>query len=538
MLIIIFITLLVLYFLFRYIYKFDNFERHLYDNNDYAHFSKITKNNFWTYPKYYFSSPQKFILNPGDALVIPKKWWHWVTSYENTFGINYWWNDNELFEKPQIIHNFIEPVDILKTDVINQKFDNIILDGVSNKLKNFNQLKNYLDKNQDESYLLTLQAFVENSSFKNQFEKFIKHPEFVQKNNINKNYNLWYCIKNVDTGLHYDDNYGLLCVLSGQKIVYLYPPSDSKYLYPFDLMPKWVNHSYEDFEFNIYKSNSVINNVIPSSRILYETMRKSNNFNFNKDIKKSVVQIVDKLIDVFGSNKIIWGAKCDKNNGNVWWEYYFYNIDKYRKTNAFKNNFPNLFNKLELINWLDYLKSYDKNILNKYKNATITSLEVHNKSDFKSSIDFYINLNDKIDLPFYGKTMNYDGKNIIDKNYFIVCTIDYFYQNIDYLMNYFKFSNIKDLFLNEIKKYNYVDIISFYRKNENYICIQWFGLSMDDFINFLKNNNWSENFINYYESNKNKLNHIRREITINYKILKESDNYKLIVDRTSIYGLV
>jgi hypothetical protein len=105
-------------------------------------------------------------------------------------------------------------------------------------------------------------------------------------------------------------------------------------------------------------------------------------------------------------------------------------------------------------------------------------------------------------------------------------------------LKYFKFENIKDLILNEIKKYDYINIISFYRKNENYLCIQWFGLSMNDYINFLKTNNWPENFINYYVTNKDKLNHIRREITINYKILKESDNYKLIIDRTSIYGSV
>ena len=325
-------------------------------------------------------------------------------------------------------------------------------------------------------------------------------------------------------------------MLSGKKIVYLYPPSDSKYLYPYDLVPKWTLQPYHDFEFNIYKSNGKINNLIPSSRILYETMRKTNNQ--NKDVKKSVVQIVDKLVDIFGPNKIVWGVKCDKNNSNIWWEYYFYNIDKNRKTNKLNNNFPNLFNKLQTIDWLNYIEKYDKEILNKYKTATITSLEVHNKSDFKSSIDFYINMNNSIDLPFYGKTLNYDGKNIIEKNYFIVCTIDYFYENIDNLMVYFKFENIKDLILNEIKKYNYVDIISFYRKNENYLCIQWFGLNIEDFINFLKNNNWPENFINYYEINKDKFHHIRREITINYKIQKESDNYKLIIDRTSIYGLI
>ena len=147
-----------------------------------------------------------------------------------------------------------------------------------------------------------------------------------------------------------------------------------------------------------------------------------------------------------------------------------------------------------------------------------------------------MNLNNKIEFPFYGKTLNYDGKAVKYKNYFVVCTVNYFYENIDYLMDYFKFAHIKDLILNEVTKYDYVKTMSFYKKNNDYLSIQWYGLNMEDFINFLKNNNWPENFINYYETNKDKFYHIRREITINYKIHKESDNYKLIIDRTSIYG--
>ena len=107
-------------------------------------------------------------------------------------------------------------------------------------------------------------------------------------------------------------------------------------------------------------------------------------------------------------------------------------------------------------------------------------------------------------------------------------------KNINEFINYFKFNKIKDKLLNEIKKYNYVEIISIYKKSENYISIQWYGISYDDYIMFLKLNNWPINFIEYIENNQNDLLHIRREITINYKII----NDELIIDRTSIYGSV
>ena len=57
---------------------------------------------------------------------------------------------------------------------------------------------------------------------------------------------------------------------------------------------------------------------------------------------------------------------------------------------------------------------------------------------------------------------------------------------------------------------------------------------MEDFIKFLKKNNWAESFIKFYTENENQLEHIRREITINYNI----NGKQLEVDRTSIYGSV
>ena len=49
-----------------------------------------------------------------------------------------------------------------------------------------------------------------------------------------------------DTGLHYDDNDGILCCLSGTKVIF--PPSDTKYLYKFETYD-WMNH--KAIEFNI-----------------------------------------------------------------------------------------------------------------------------------------------------------------------------------------------------------------------------------------------------------------------------------------------
>ena len=42
--------------------KNPNDKRHLYDNNKYAHFSKLNTSNYLFYPKYYLSHPKKYVL--------------------------------------------------------------------------------------------------------------------------------------------------------------------------------------------------------------------------------------------------------------------------------------------------------------------------------------------------------------------------------------------------------------------------------------------------------------------------------------------
>jgi len=173
------------------------------------------------------------------------------------------------------------------------------------------------------------------------------------------------------------------------------------------------------------------------------------------------------------------------------------------------------------------------NIINP-KNITISSFEVHNDYVINSTIDLYVNLNNTIDLPFFGKTYEYNGKTISFKNMFIVSFFSYTISNFDYFLDYFELHKIKKNLYNELHKYKYVEIISLYKKSNNNIAIQWFGLSDNDFIKFLEDNNWPNYFINYLLKNKNTLSHIRKEITINYKIV---DN-ELIIERTSIYGSI
>jgi hypothetical protein len=59
--------------------------------------------------------------------------------------------------------------------------------------------------------------------------------------------NLWMAVKPSRTGIHYDAYRNVLVVLHGEKTVKLYPPSQTKYLYPRPIYSRSANHSSVNF---------------------------------------------------------------------------------------------------------------------------------------------------------------------------------------------------------------------------------------------------------------------------------------------------
>uniref|UniRef100_A0A915IGY2 JmjC domain-containing protein n=1 Tax=Romanomermis culicivorax TaxID=13658 RepID=A0A915IGY2_ROMCU len=53
----------------------------------------VSSPNLELYPDFEYASYVECILEPGDMLFIPKKWWHFVKSLENSFSVNFWFGD-------------------------------------------------------------------------------------------------------------------------------------------------------------------------------------------------------------------------------------------------------------------------------------------------------------------------------------------------------------------------------------------------------------------------------------------------------------
>lgn len=493
--------------------------RHLTNEFNYAHFCEITRYNYFLFPSLLFTHPQRFILKENDGLWIPKGWWHWVESYDSV-GINFWLdiddNNDSKFKSP-----FMN-----KHNLSNQILEEI--DNFSDKVTVWNSYTGGLFKNKTIDYLkeidigniISLPGYLNgeekmNSKLMEKINQHIKIPNFLKKIATSKiDHNFWISSKFNDTGLHYDDNNGFLCVLKGKKKVTLYPPSDSIYLKPFCVLPKWAKNYPIRTEYNTNKFIKKLNQNkdFPSSRLLYETLACYNN---NKGMLN-----VSNAIDNYKENNLIWGFKLQDNI--VRWELYAYHYDK--EDNDKQSNV------------VDFILNEDhlKLLKNKNDNTIIHSFDLYLDGKIGDEIHFYDRITKKLECPFEGVGVKLINNKLVNESKFILDESPFFIEKYNEYMDTIGFDSNND----SIKKFK--QILNKYKcthycihnKYSNQIFIQYLGISIDDFIDFLYEFNYPTNLQIHIKDNLNKYRNIIHEITIVYDI----ETTKPI--RSAIYGIV
>ena len=476
---------------------------HSKDESLYGHFSKIdckknpNLNDYVNYPNLKKTHPQHFEIKEGEALLIPKKWWHYVRTYDSCYFANFW-THVDIGEKPKIIkHNIkfdeysIEPEAKISVWAYNEKNSGMIE-------KTFQQ---FIEDDKEEEYLWTLKNYKglnRNEELKENLIKKIKVPETILKTNENFEYNFGVCPKYHQTPLHYDEEWGLLCVTKGSKKAILFPPSDYKYLYPIEWeRHKWKNSKNIKCIYNYYRKEDVILSGKNSGSLLYKTCEKNN----------LILYSISKIIsDWHGSdyeNKTIYGVK--NINGKYSWELYNYTPK-------------------------------DKNINNKIIDSVeILPIRQKNGSNIESITDSYYW--DKVqDENVYGtvKRSNsiYTEKStqLQERGYFIIDTFNNFIADFDKYYEHLKYSKeIYDWVRYElINKYK-ADYLCIFQKNNNEFYFMFIGISREDFLKFLKEYKYDEDLIREYENNEY---NISNEISIIFckKTLK--------VLRTAFYGII
>ena len=195
-------------------------------------FSKITNWDTSLFPGLSNSNPYHVVLKGGDAIRIPKGWWHWVRTTEPSCAVNYWWLGDKIYEKPTVFKKITdEGVNVLNR-FPNEKVT--IWDSYNDKTHD-TLLYDFYKESSDFKYLITVEVESKDVKLKNgdYIRKYIPDPEEyeldIPKNSFK---NLWMSSGKHETRLHKDDTNGILVLLYGCKEILLFAPNDSEYLEP------------------------------------------------------------------------------------------------------------------------------------------------------------------------------------------------------------------------------------------------------------------------------------------------------------------
>lgn len=491
----------------------DNIKKHNTNEYDHAHFSMISE---WDENKFPLLSKTnvKFVeLNSGDMLLIPKGWWHWIRS-DKSIAVNYWWeNSVSIKYKPALLLEFnLNPLNI------NKFYNNSVTVWSSDNNSKYNtQLKDFLENDKDYSYIITLShSSINNNHF---LREAIPDPPSnfnISMNNLQRN--LWISSGIHDTGLHYDDFDGLLCVYSGKKTIALFPPEDTPYLYQISIIPKYAEGFTENaFESNMYLKGKEIPRQLKMSRLLYETMLSVN-------APKSVHQVPSKLYNELSEwrNRIVYGVKLENNN--IRWEFYFYNISEDRAnfsdTSLFVKKDPFQCSILNHFNGLQYLT----------QSSTIYSIDVYNKDHSVIGHDLHLYDANNKNIRTGTKFSKKDNKPLLESE-FAWCTKDSM-NEVTKLLNKNNLFQDYEKLTEIINKYVCKNVFVFLKfiDNKYYWLILWCGISIYDYINFLKDKNWPSSYIDFCIKNNKEIEYLEHEIGEVY-----DNNFEFI--RSAFYGI-
>jgi len=500
-----------------------NDKRHLDATYEYAHFSKINKLNFFLFPRFlFFTHPINITLKTGEGVYIPKNWWHWIITKKKTTAVNYWFSNKNNFSVIKIDNLFNSKERLVLLNKIEKEIceTEICLwkSSYSKKQTNTKMIGNkFLNSGENNRYFITLDGYnldSANNYIKTKLQGETSLPNFFINNNIsNVDMNLWISSNYHDTGLHYDDNDGILYVLDGEKQITLYPPQDSKYLEPYNILPVYA---LQKPIFMYYNENKIINKNIggnPSELILFKSVEF---MALSKNVSKMLQYIYDIKIKRNKDKKLIWG--CKKTDNIYRWEIYYYHYEMGNLDKIYKKDIPDIFidNLSESI--VQYL--YNDNVI-------IHSIDILNSDAHLNKELHAYECDGQRSAPFYGS--GYDIVNNVKKKVgnFIYDTQERTLSNIEkYLYELGLNYNKNILFI--LKKYNAANMCIWNKKGDYFI--QWLTICVEDFISFLYEFSYEPNFIENIKTDKENYKNLSHEITIVF------DKNTLAPIRTGFYG--
>lgn len=213
------------------------------------------------FPNFYNAKEIVYVLKPGDALYIPKDWFHWVFSYPDSNSENIAFSyrvnntkDTSIYnefslKKPYTFYIKTKQMSIKDFDQSDETFNvfrsksNVIVPvdkGDKNSKLSVDKMTITEMLNETRHNVYLAQTTIQN----------LQPPQFLSKGFSNATFTCFnwlakFAKKNnfIDSGLHYDNYHGILIQVSGTKVVRLYKPSDAKnmYLSPMNSLVDYTN---------------------------------------------------------------------------------------------------------------------------------------------------------------------------------------------------------------------------------------------------------------------------------------------------------
>lgn len=467
-----------------------NVRRHLTAEHSYAHFSAVDANNYIVTPSLLLTHPHRFKLTEGQSLWIPRGWWHWVRTQGPSVAVNFWMPrqvGSSLV--PYILKEFSQPPSLLRE-----------VDAVATETEIWRSDLDIIVKNfqvaSDNNYIITLGGYSKKGSFEPLNSRLLNVAKRHAKIPSGASVNVWISSGNHDTGLHYDDNDGILTVLRGTKYITLYPPSDSLYLRPLSIIPSWATQRPASVQYNLYKFGRYLSNTsLPSARMLYESIH-------NKAVLKEITKMKYET-----SEPLVWG--CKLQDGELRWEIYAYHYDMY---DISQNN--------------DILRKFRSREEN--PGALIHSIDLFDRENpVGPDVHYYYKDSDGAELPVhgYGTTGRTEPESqyIIDTQSNVIKTFYDHAESIGFSKE--EITNCRVLLHQYECKH-----IALWNKYKKQLYIQYYGIPIASFLQFLKKYEYPSSLIDHVSGGG--YEEIEHEITIVY------DLQTLLPVRSGFYGIV
>ena len=468
--------------------KSSNEYRHKDSDSLYAHYSQIDAYDLEKYPDLASASPLHFTLQSGQSLYIPKNWWHWVKTTQKTFAINDRFNNQTDLDPFTLDHTIdYDPSHLNDETVV---VWNSGKDVPPNQKVEVSTFKEFYNSGLNDKCVITLENYPAgkpNHFIKSKLSNYVDFPCDDRIASVNNyDYNLWITSNKHDTGLHYDDEDGVLTVVEGEKEVILFPPSDSLYLYPYNVEYKWRSNPALSFRYNTYRNFGEISGV-SCAELLYVTC------NGDKRVLSNISKLYETALKHQFTLPLIWGFKKDTKSYR--WEVYK----------------PSLSENLRITSW------------DIYPEQTHISEEEH----------YYYKCDDSPPtLPFWGY-----GKQKIDNvlceesKIFVVDSYYSFSGQYDEYMDRLGFESIKDSFRDLVlNRYSCYDIC-IHNKKPHEIFVQYLGLNNEEFVEFLIENDYPSHVTQFVTEQIEAGNYnINNEVTVVYN----TDTQQIV--RSGFYG--